>query len=232
MKHPAICFILATISVVIADSHASGLDFRRYTLSFPFGLHSSANQQTALHYEEKAPSVSIPPHSYLEQAFTTGKNMGGFGIIGWITGAAFETVTIFGLGSNPTSESGSWSLITGILLEFLSPTLSCAGESIVSNAAANSNEHIHIQKAGWEYYGQSYVWFALSIGCYMFSFHTDSALPIIAGDLLMTTGMVYRGIAAIAPVVNMNKACRKLNISVSPIIDLDGNAGLAFSSIF
>lgn len=226
-------FVLTIIIAAITESHANGLDPAGFQLALSNGINQSTDLPTVSSAFQTPPPAAVPPRSALEQTFNTGKTLGVIGVTGWATGAIIEFFAMVSFISNPDSDAGNGIFATGLLLELFSPIFSCAGESIAMNAAIGENgNRIDLQKYGWKLYGQSYIWLGLSVGCSFLAFNSDVPMLLTASSLFLVAGMVYRGAASIAPIVNMNRTKKKLNISVAPTIDSHGNVGLALNAVF
>lgn len=233
MNRSAGYFILTIIMVASTESHANGLDPSGFQLALSSGINQTADLPTVSSAFQTPPPAAVPPRSELEQTFNNGKTLGVIGATAWTTGAIIEFFAMLSFISNPDSDAGNGIFATGLLLELFSPIVSCAGESIAMNAAIGENgNRIDLQKYGWKLYGQSYIWLGLSIGCSYLAFSSDVPMLLTASSLFLMASMVYRGAAAIAPVVNMNRTKKKLNISAAPTIDSHGNVGLALNAVF
>lgn len=184
---------------------------------------------TAVIGEEPAPRLN----STITASIQSGISMGGFGTTVWSIGLVLQLVSVSMLSSSTTFDEANSAISVGgwgMILSILGPLPSCIGESMAISALnAGTGDYTRYYTRGWSSYGVSWIFTTMAILLNVAATGSgDGAGPLIlVAGLTSIGGEIFRGRAAILPIINLNSIKARLASQTYNGIERSGSNGLA-----
>jgi hypothetical protein len=222
--------------ILLFTCYADRIDASNYSLTY----HSNF-MQIAMGVTTPAPtafsSAGISSISLydLDRKIAMGRSLGVVGTVLWSSGKILEGVGIIIFFSGHDARAGLSFVIPGMILDIIGPIPSCIGEGIVMNSMAESGlgaqvDNIRLQAKGRGYYQVGRVLWGVSFLFNVVAAGVSAAPLGVIGMIIGGAGEILRGVAAIAPLVRVQKVSNWITFNARPFFDIEGNTGIALSA--
>ena len=172
------------------------------------------------------------PREDVQRAIGAGKALSIIGTVMWLSGVGLEIAGTAILMSSDYDDGLELTLV-GAGLDAVAPIFSAAGEKKVKNTIGQHNTAALRGSKSSMSGGIAYAWSWAFYGLAVANLMIGTLINAVIGMICSTTAQVLRGVAAIGPLVRINRFSRRegFALGITPSLG-PGYAGLGFGATF